>query len=211
MSQLGKDNAFIFRITHIDNLPWLLANGQHCRNSQVRNPNFVTIGDPELIDKRAHRAVPVGPRGFLSDYVPFYFTPFSPMLYKIKTGNGVPAVPMAKIVICASSIPTLVERKVPFVFTDRHAYLLTAQYLTDVKQLDLIDWKLIASRDFKRDANDPGKVERYQAEALIYQHVPVSTLHGLACYSPAAQQVVDGMITAAGVSLKTVCKPDWFF
>ena len=44
------------------------------------------IGNPDLIDKRTHRIVPAPPGGTLSDYVPFYFTLYSPMLYNIKTG-----------------------------------------------------------------------------------------------------------------------------
>jgi hypothetical protein len=81
MSRISVENAYIFRITHIDNVPWLLANGIHCRNSTCRDPNFRDIGNPDLISKRAHRLVPVAPGGTLSDYVPFYFTHYSPMLY----------------------------------------------------------------------------------------------------------------------------------
>lgn len=58
----------------------------HAARGQVTDPNFVTIGNPDLIDKRARRAVPLPPGGTLSDYVPFYFTPKSPMLLNIKTG-----------------------------------------------------------------------------------------------------------------------------
>lgn len=70
---LNPEKALIWRIVHRDNLPWILDNGVHCRNSQVYDPNYVEIGNPDLIDKRAHRDVPVGPGGTLSDYVPFYF------------------------------------------------------------------------------------------------------------------------------------------
>ena len=71
MSALSPDKALIFRITHIANVPWILANGLHCRSSAVQDPNFVEIGNPDLIDKRKHRIVPVPPGGALSDYVPF--------------------------------------------------------------------------------------------------------------------------------------------
>ena len=39
--------------------------------------------------------------------------------------------------------------------------------------LDRIDWAILRSRDFKRDPEDPGKFERYQAEALIYKYLPI--------------------------------------
>jgi hypothetical protein len=211
VSQISQENAYIFRITHLDNVPWILRNGIHCRNSSVRDPNFRAIGDPDLIEKRSNRQVPIGPGGTLSDYVPFYFTPHSPMLYNIKTGRRVAVVPMAEIVILASSIPKLVETGTPFVYTDRHAYLQAAVYLTSLKDLDRIDWQLIASRDFQRDANRPDKVERYQAEALVHRHLPVSALIGIACYDSQSRTRLLGIQSEVGVTLRTAVKQDWYF
>jgi hypothetical protein len=86
---LNPEKALIWRIIHRDNLPWVLEHGLHCGNSAVRAPNWVSIGNPELIRQarhatrcHCHRA------GCLNDYVPFYFTPFSPMLRNIKSGRG---------------------------------------------------------------------------------------------------------------------------
>lgn len=86
MNPLSPEKALIFRITHIANVPWILENGLYCRSAAEQDPRFVEIGNPDLIDKRKHRVVPAPPGGTLSDYVPFYFTPYSPMLYNIKTG-----------------------------------------------------------------------------------------------------------------------------
>ncbi len=88
MLDLTPERALIFRITHIDNVAWILANGLHCNSSPVRDPNFVQIGNPDLIAKRPNRRVPIPPGGGLGDYVPFYFTPCSPMLLNIVTGHG---------------------------------------------------------------------------------------------------------------------------
>src|SRR6266851_10313202 len=68
------------------NLPWILANGLHCRNSNRFDSEFVSICNADLIANRHYRAVPVSPGGSLSDYIPFYFTPLSMMSYNIKTG-----------------------------------------------------------------------------------------------------------------------------
>jgi len=56
---LNPRKALIFRITHRDNLPWLLAHGLYCRSAVEQDPGFITIGNRELIDKRATRTVPV--------------------------------------------------------------------------------------------------------------------------------------------------------
>jgi hypothetical protein len=75
-----------------------------------------------LIDKRHDRDIPCAPFGTLSDYVPFYFTPFTPMLLNIKTGyNGIRKRPVEEIVIFVSPLPVLRKKGVPFLFTDRHA------------------------------------------------------------------------------------------
>lgn len=49
MIDLTAARALIFRITHIDNLVWILSHGLHCGNSDTRDPNFVQIGSAELI------------------------------------------------------------------------------------------------------------------------------------------------------------------
>lgn len=90
-SLLNPTKAWIFRAIHVDNLPWILQHGLHCRNSPQQDPGFINIGNAALIDKRARMAVPVPPYGTLRDYVPFYFTPWSVMMYNIHTGHsGIP-------------------------------------------------------------------------------------------------------------------------
>ena len=44
MAKLGPEHAHIFRITHIDNVPWILKHGLHCQSSGTKDPNFVPIG-----------------------------------------------------------------------------------------------------------------------------------------------------------------------
>jgi hypothetical protein len=72
MAELSPEKAYIFRIIHRDNIPWVLDHGLHCRNAQVVDPTFVSIGNRELIDRRHHKVVQVPPGGTLSDYIPFY-------------------------------------------------------------------------------------------------------------------------------------------
>ena len=141
LPELNADNALIFRISHIQNVPWILENGLHCKNSGRVDPQFVTIGDPDLIAKRAARPVPTPPRGTLSDYIPFYFTPLSPMMYNIVTGWGdIPRRRKPDIVIMVSSLRSLADSGIDAVYTDRHAYLKTARFLSSLDDLSKIDW-----------------------------------------------------------------------
>ena len=211
-NDLNPDKALIFRITHRDNLAWVLANGLHCAKSGVHDPSFVAIGNRDLINRRATRTLPAPYDGTLGDYIPFYFTPFSPMLYNIKTGwGGIQSRANPEIVILVSSLHKLQADGVRFVFSDRHAYLRTAQFYDDLAWLDQIDWDSLQKRDFKKDPNNPAKFERYEAEALVRTHVPVSALLGVTCYDPETQVRVTQAAEEAGVILKTVVRPGWYF
>jgi len=209
---LNPTKALIWRIVHRDNLPWILENGLHCRNSARQDPHYVNIGNVELIDKRSHRVVPIGPGGTLSDYVPFYFTPFSPMMYNIKTGYaGIQRRDNSEIVILVSSLYRVRELNLPFLFTDRHAYPELAQYFDSLDDLGAIDWPLIQRRDFQRDPDDPVKVERYQAEALVHNQLPITALHGVVCYSDEVGKNIKKLAVARDLNLDVRTIREWYF
>jgi hypothetical protein len=213
MSQdLNPTKALIFRIVHRDNVPWMLDHGIQCRNSGAADPAFVNIGNPELIQKRHHHPVrhPMG--GTLSDYVPFYFTPFSPMMYNIKTGwQGISQRENEEIVIAVSSLFRLQELGASFLFTDMHAYMAAATFYSDLTDLDKIDWPILQSRDFKRDLNDLGKVDRYQAEALVRGVVPLGGLLGLVCYNAQVESQLRAEMAKRGLNLTIRVLPNWYF
>jgi hypothetical protein len=110
-----------------------------------------------------------------------------------------------------SSLPRIQEGGLDFLFTNRHAYLQTAEFYSDLARLDRIDWDILQRSDFKRDNDDLGKFERYQAEALIFKHVPVSGLLGIACVNDAVAAQLRQQIAAAGSELKVAATPGWFF
>lgn len=212
MKNLRPDKAFIFRIVHRDNFDWILAHGIHCRSAAMVNPAYVDIGSPELINKRNSRSIPIAPGGTLSDYVPFYFTPRSPMLLNIKTGyNGIRHRGNEEIMILVSSLYKVRDHALNFIFTDRHAYLQTAVFYSDFVGLSAIDWTILQCSDFKRDNDDLGKFERYQAEALIHQHMPTDALLGVACVNEAVAGQLRAQIAVAGLALKVAVMPGWYF
>lgn len=212
MSSLTPEKALIFRITHVDNVPWLLDHGLSSRNSSQTDPSFRTIGNPDLIARRQHRTVPVAPGGTLADYVPFYFTPYSIMLYNLKTGyGGVPKQRNEDIAILITSLHRVAERGIGFVFTDRHAYVQTASFFNALNDLKHLDWALLQSRDFRNDPEDPGKKERYQAEALVYRHLPADALMGVVCYDANTMARLKAEADRRKLGLQVLAKPTWYF
>ncbi|UYM17091.1 type II toxin-antitoxin system toxin DNA ADP-ribosyl transferase DarT [Endozoicomonas euniceicola] len=208
---LNPQKALIWRITHRNNLPWLLDNGLHCGTSTVRSSDWVDIGNPELIDKRGNHPVPDKPGGVLNDYVPFYFTPFSVMMQNIHTGWSVPKRDNDEIVILVSSLYRIRELELPFLFTDSHAYYMWANFYSGLADLDKVDWSILQRRDFKRDQDDPAKFERYQAEALVYRHVPVEALLGVVCYTEELKLQIDQLMQQRGLGLSVYVRTGWYF
>ena len=208
---LNPEKALIWRIVHRDNLPWILDNGLHCASSDVQAPQYVNIGNADLIDKRRSRHVPIAPMGVLADYVPFYFTPFSVMMKNIHSGWGVQQRSNDEIVILVSSLFRVEQLGIPFVFTNAHAYPDWTDYYSNLANLCEIDWSILQRRDFKRDPDDPRKMEHYQAEALIHHHLPITGLLGIMCYTDAIKERIEQDVVARGLTLSVHARPGWYF
>lgn len=205
---LNPERALIFRIVHRDNLADVLEHGCRCR-SEVLGQKYKDIGNLALVEKRTTRDVPIPPGGTLSDYVPFYFTPYSPMLYNIKTGyNGIAQRPLREILILVSSLRKLEKMGLPFVFSDRHAYLKLAEFSSDLNDLDRIIWPTLQTRNFKKD--DPERFEKYQAEALVHQTVPLDALMGIVCYDDAVKADVQAEVEARELTIKVIKQSSWY-
>lgn len=209
---LHPDKALIFRITHRKNVPWLLDHGLHCSSSELQDGNFITIGNQDLIQDRNIHEVPIDPGGVLSDYIPFYFTPYSPMLLNIVTGRNVQKRSKSDIVILVSSIPKVDEAGIPFLFTDRHARLINAAFSNRKEDLaTMVRWDLLQARDFKKDPEDPEKSELYQAEALVHHHLPVDALLGIVAYNDLTKDEVQALVDDRQLDLSVYSRPTWFF
>jgi hypothetical protein len=76
-------------MTHISNLDAILATGALVATArlQAAETPFTNIAYSSIQGRRATTPVPCGPGGRLHDYVPFYFTNRSPMLYTINRGH----------------------------------------------------------------------------------------------------------------------------
>lgn len=213
MEYLRPENAFIFRITHEANVAGVLEHGGlSCQSASQDDPNYEPIGNADLIGKRARREVPIPPGGMLSDYVPFYFTPHSIMMYNILTGHGgITKRAKSELVLFVSSLYRLRELGLPFVFTNQHAYPVDTEFFDDLDELHRIDWMLLRNRNFKTNDADPGKQQRYQAEALVHQHVPLAALLGIRCYDVACRDRIQALTRATNADVTVKIAPELYF
>jgi len=134
------------------------------------------------------------------------------MVYNIHTGRGgVKQYHNNDLLILVSSLRLVEENGLEFLFTDRHAYLERANYFDNLAALSQIDWLSLQQRDFKLNPEDPEKFDRYQAEALIYKHLPISSLKGIVCYTDELKLQIEHEINMRNLSLTVVTKPEWYF
>lgn len=119
------------------------------------------------------------------------------MLYNILTGhNGSRRRAKDEIIIRVTCVRAVYELQGRLLFTDRHAYMSPADWFDDPSELARrIDWHILQNHDFKYADHYPDKKDRYQAEALVHRHLPVTALNGIACASPAQRQVIENAIT----------------
>ena len=80
-----------------------------------------------------------------------------------------------------------------------------------LEDLGRIDWTILQNRDFKRDNNDLGKTDRYQAEALVWKHLPVEGILGICCCTEAVRDGLKARADNLGSSMSILTKPNWYF
>jgi hypothetical protein len=206
------DRTLIFRITHMANIPWILRHGLHARSSNILDPQFRSIGHPDIIQRRQLVHVAVPPGGALNDYVPFYFCRRGVMLYNVHTGYQCERVPQEEIIYVVSSVEQLASIGATAVIFDRNATVNTAQQFTLAEAWkSALDWEAINSPDFRHDPARPERKNKQQAECLVHQQLPLNGVIGLVCLNTQIQQQLDATIAGCGVTLRTHVDPKYYF
>lgn len=205
---MGKLLKYAFRITHIDNIPHIVQCGLVRKDSSHRNEHFVSIGDRQIIHLRSKIIIN---EYQISNYIPFYLGPRSPMLYVIQHGyNGVSRVEPEKIVYCVIRLDDLVNNDIDCIFTDGHVLsALTLFYKKDklpqinhfVKYDDVYStqWNSEVDLDLKR---------RKEAELLVKNDLPIRFICGYVVYNEIAKLT----LTKLGIDEnKIIVMPSYYY
>jgi hypothetical protein len=203
----------LYHFTSIHHLASIIDRGLLCDNGAVTDLLAVEVGNRGIKERRRHRAVPVGPRGVVADYVPFYFAPRSPMLYAIAMGN-VPEYtgstdPLLYLVTTADR---LAELGLPMLFTDRNAVLTAAHFTPHLADLDtLIDWPLMGATMWNNTPSEPDRRERRMAECLVHHQVPWRAITYVTARTPARAAEARATLARFSQSIAVRTKRDWYF
>jgi len=202
----------LYRITHYQNLEFILQNGLHCPNSQTQDPNYVNIGKKDIIGKRGAKPVRLDPSpGMIHEYVPFYFCYRSPMLGSIKEGNSDYKGSQEEIIYLVTDVKRIKEHGCEFVFTDGQALIAYSKFFDDESDFDKLDWDAIRSTQWGRNQRDNDKMRRKMAEFLVKVYVPTEALIGIAVMNQQMEQTVTQIVTQTGADIPVKVKTNWYF
>jgi hypothetical protein len=171
---------WIVHFTHVDNLVMITRSGRLACDATARSGLMRTeVGDPAIKNSRRRRRIPVGPGGCVGDYVPFYFAPRSPMMYRIACDHR-DSIPGRypdgdrPLVYLATTVGAVVDAGVAWVATDGNAANATTGFTTISGELDgMIDWPLMHADRWNNTEDDPDRQRRRMAEFLVHRELPL--------------------------------------
>jgi ssDNA thymidine ADP-ribosyltransferase, DarT len=214
MNAPAKENIWVFRMVHYQNVPYILVQGMHCSRSPHKDPGYVRIGSVEVISWRDSVAVKCDPDCVVNDYVPFYFGIRTPMLYKIHTGYGVPRQPQEDIVYLCCRFAELVGSGLTWCFTDGNAATGISDFFTEEDAYRTLDWKSIFATQWN-DNNPDGDHDRMRkkhSEFLVKGHVPPSFIRAIVVRTVERHQQVQQWIDGTGLDIKVYSnQPQFYF
>ncbi len=210
---IAVDQIFVFRIVSIQNLENDLSHGLFSKRKAPTNKNRIVIGNEEIINERDIRQVKCYPGTVVNDYVPFYFSVRTPMLYNIVTGMGVPKRDQKEIVYICCQLTDLSTNKHQWCFTDGNAAKKISKFYNDLNQLDRVDWRSISTTDFKTDNadGDEDRIRKKHAEFLVKDKVPVSKIHGIAVLNNSVKTEVEKIIVKCNLAIEVKVKSNFYF
>lgn len=203
------DKTYLFRMTHIENIPHILQYGITHLSSANSNPSFTPIGDGSLIATRNDFLLNNGRR--LGEYIPFYFGMRTPMLYVVQNGfNMVAPTSAENIVYCVSSVQKIIDLQLDFVFTDGHAVDgFSSQYTAvDIHNIEnIIDWNAVRAKYWK-DENDLDRKRRKEAEFLVSGDIANDAILG---YLVSNENAKSRVLNFGAAASKVHIKSEYYF
>jgi hypothetical protein len=210
----------IYHITHIENLPHILAEGGLVCDAEAAQRGLCkqSIAYPELKERRSRRNVAklffgdVAAGGMLSDYVPFYFANRSPMLYAIHTGH-VTQYPGKEndVVYLVSTVEAVDASGVPWCFTNGHAVEGVTEFYDKLEDLNQVDWAVIRDWSWRNTLSDLDRKRRKQAEFLVHRKMPWNLITDIGVINHQMAERVKKLGAAQAQFPRVTIQPKWYY
>lgn len=205
----------IYHITHVANLPAIIAaGGLWCdRHVAERQGAPVVIGFNHIKRRRLEEiSVTCHPGTNVGDYVPFYFCPRSVMLYVIDRRSAELQYREGQrhIVHLVSSVQVAVASASnrPWAYSDGNAGAYYTCFYNNLNQMDnVLDWEAIRAAHW----SDPAVKEKKQAEFLVHDHYPWECIHEIGVHNERVATRIVGILAAASHHPRVSVRPDWYY
>ena len=216
-------NPCIYHITHVDNLPAIIANGGLISDVTMiaRGGPAATIGMGTIKKRRLTLPVSCHLGLNVGDCVPFYFCPRSIMLYVIYCANN-PELTyrggQGPIVHLEADLAPVVEwanqQQRRWAFSLSNAGAGYAQFKSSLNDLHHIDWDAVASNEFSAGSYTPSGnqvKEGKQAEFLLHDDFPWSLVQRIGVASQAIATQAHAAMANAVHKPQISVQPNWYF
>lgn len=202
-------NIPIFHITQISNLERIIARGELLSDARMIEENLPThaIGDADIKHRRLNEiTTDCPPCRKVGEFVPFYYCPRSPMLYRInKGGTGLAEGCQSEIVHLVSKIGLVVQSGQTWVIADGNAGAFHTSFSNTLDDIRELNWPAIKA-DYWSDV-----VHHKQAEFLVADTFSWGLVTHIGCYDMAAKQRVDEILRQTGHIPRAIVKREWYY
>jgi hypothetical protein len=216
-AQASADH-WLHHFTHIDNLPSICRTGHlSCDAAARKGLMELEVGAADIKERRRQRVVPISPGGHVGDYVPFYYAPRSPMLFRIACDHrdSIPGRyadgdrPLAYLV---TTVGAVVDAGLDWIATDGNAVTATTEFTSDLPSLEtLVDWPLMRAERWNSTDEDPDRQRRRLAEFLVHQRVPLSLISWVAAYDDQYKDRIKRAMTGHPLADRIIVRPGWYY
>jgi hypothetical protein len=206
----------VYHITHVDNLPSILHAGVILSDATMvaQGGPIATIGMSSIKQRRLQLSVKCHAPDKVGDYVPFYFCPRSIMLYVIHRANH-PELAFrggqGPIVHLEADLHDVVawaaSNSRRWAFSLANAGAVYTSFLSDVGELDQVNWTAVSATDF----SDPLVKEGKQAEFLVHGSFPWALVSSIGVHSAAVKARAEAAIAGASHCPNVVVRRDWYY
>jgi tetratricopeptide (TPR) repeat protein len=178
---------YLYHMTHKSNLENILTNGLLSHNTAYSRGLTKTDISDERVNRRRDR---------VHNFVPFYFNPKNPMLYKRKSMQS------EIIILCVDRNLLQADLK----FTDGNAASSSTKFYSNIKDLEKLNWSIINS-DYWSDFIDGKRIRC--SEILIPNEVKTDSIKKIFCFNSETEDYVKNKV--GGFEIAVTVNQDFYF
>ena len=201
--------TYLYHITDVKNLPKIIQSGGLLSDAALAAAGgpAVNIGyDHIKLRRMTEIRVPCAGNRFVGEFVPFYFCPRSPMLYRVNKGIGNnPPGCQRTIVHLVTSVHHAVNTGHVWAFSDGGAGAFYTGFFDDLARLDSLSWDAINARYWQEVTTQKS------AEFLVADRFPWSEIKAIGCYEDEIAKQVTKLTAGHANAPGVVIRPGWYY